>query len=117
MELFIVAKYEILGIEKKLVKLGKNKECEEINQWIRSIVNHVYFSVISSPSDSPDLVQAKWLSLHNHICNKHSGHGKLYPKCQHPRLKKRDRQKAWLKKRKWQIKLKIQSGDSVHYQY
>ena len=91
---------KILGVEKKLVKLGKQKDCEAINAWIRSIVNHVYFSVISTGQDNPDLVVAKWLSLHNHICNKHSGHGKLFPKCLHPRLKKRDRQKAWLPKRK-----------------
>ena len=37
------------GIKKKLQQLAKYKECEMINDWIKSITNHLYWCAASSP--------------------------------------------------------------------
>lgn len=39
----------------------------------------------------------KWLSVLNHIINIHTGHGDLFPTCQHGTLEGRERHKKWLK--------------------
>ena len=87
------------GFRKKLDKLGKQKNCEVVAEWQRSIINHLYWSV-SSTNDDPELVKAKWLSLDNHIHNVHRKHGKKFSKCAHGRFRKRDRNKKWLQRRK-----------------
>ena len=43
------------------------------------------------------MIKAKWLSLENHIHNKHSGHGDKFPKCAHARLTGK---RKWFKKSK-----------------
>ena len=37
------------GIKKKLQKLTKYKECDMVNDWIKSITNHLYWCAASSP--------------------------------------------------------------------
>ena len=37
-----------------------------------------------------ELKKAKWLSLLNHICNTHEGHGGLFPNCAHDDIEERD---------------------------
>lgn len=69
-------------------KLAKKSGCEEVGGWIRSMVNHLYWSAMSS-DDDPGMILEKWKSLGNHIHNKHRGHGTKYKKCAHGRLKKR----------------------------
>jgi solute carrier family 8 (sodium/calcium exchanger) len=81
------------------MKLAKEKECKIVGEWRRSIINHLYHCGASSPEGSNDLIIAKWLSLDNHLHNIHKGHGALYPKCGHPKMKKKDdqgRKKKWL---------------------
>lgn len=92
-----------IGLRKKLEKLAKNKDCRIIGKWQQSIINHLYWSVVSSSCDDADMIKARWLSLENHIHNKHSGHGKLFPNCSHSRLQRRDQNKKWLKRRKFDI--------------
>ena len=75
------------GFRKKLDKLGKQKNCEVISEWQKSIINHLYWCVSSSPADDSELITAKWLSLDNHIHNVHRRHGKKFPKCAHGRLR------------------------------
>ncbi|XP_052260140.1 uncharacterized protein LOC127864520 [Dreissena polymorpha] len=41
-----------------------------------------------------DLVVAKWLSIGNHVVNRHDGHGDLFPRCLHGPI---DRSKKWIK--------------------
>ena len=63
------------GFRKKLEKLGKQKGCELVCEWQKSIINHLYWCVSSSSNDDNDdnseLVKAKWLSLDNHVHNVH----------------------------------------------
>uniref|UniRef100_A0A1X7ST94 MULE transposase domain-containing protein n=1 Tax=Amphimedon queenslandica TaxID=400682 RepID=A0A1X7ST94_AMPQE len=92
-----VHKYDVWHIarsfQKKVDKLGKQKDCESAQQWGRSMTNHLYWSVMSSEDDNSLPVKEKWLSLINHLHNKHKGHGTIFKKCQHGRVKK----KKWLK--------------------
>lgn len=59
--------------------------------WSRSMINHLYWSVMSSNGNEEE-VKEKWLSLVNHLHNKHKGHGKIYKRCSHRKLKRK-----WLK--------------------
>jgi solute carrier family 8 (sodium/calcium exchanger) len=51
-----------------------------------------------SSDDKSDLIDEKWLSLPNHIHNKHKHNGKLYKKCEHGQLNRK-----WFKYRKFAI--------------
>ena len=79
--------------------LAKQKECDIIGKWEKSVINHLYWCVSSTTTDDQTLLKAKWLSLVNHVHNKYSGHGKEFPKFLHKRLRGRDRNKKWLKSR------------------
>ncbi|KAJ4940324.1 hypothetical protein JOQ06_026632, partial [Pogonophryne albipinna] len=65
------------GISRKLESLAKQKECDAIKPWKRSVVNHLYWSAVSTESGHGDLVAEKWMSVINHIQNVHEGHGDL----------------------------------------
>ena len=89
------------GIEKKLTKASKIKGQENIAPWIRSIVNHLYWCAVSTPVGKDDLIKAKWMSITNHICNRHTNHDNaLYKRCTHPKLTGREKHKKWIKRRK-----------------
>ena len=90
------------GLRKKIEVLAKQKQCELVAKWHKSIVNHLYWCVASTTDGNGDTVKAKWLSLENHIHNKHTGHGsQLFPKCAHRRLCGRERKKKWFKRRQY----------------
>ena len=72
-----------------------------IGKWKKSLVNHLYWSASSTSNGNGDVMQAKWLSVDNHIHNVHKKHGKLFPKCKHKTLRAKDRKKKWFKRRKW----------------
>lgn len=88
-----------LGLRKKLENLAKAKDCEIVGCWTRSIINHLYWCVTSTTDGNVEMMEAKWLSLVNHIHNQHSGHGRLFPKCSHGKIRGR-RKKKWIKWRK-----------------
>ncbi|XP_023819663.1 uncharacterized protein LOC101164121 isoform X2 [Oryzias latipes] len=85
------------GLRKKLVALSKEKDCTDLKEWIDSIINHLYWSVMSTDSAEPNLVEAKWTSMLNHIVNIHTHNNDLFPKCEHKRLRGRAARKKWLK--------------------
>lgn len=99
MFLSIPVYYVDTGFRKKLEALAKQKDCQIIQRWERSIINHLYWSVASTSSDNGDIIKAKWLSLDNHIHNVHHGHGNLFTKCTHEDLPEYKRNKKWLKRR------------------
>ena len=89
------------GIKKKLQKLGKTKDFELVQEWIRSIVNHLYWSVSSSAEGKPEEIEVKWTSLDNHVHNVHRGRSIIFKKCLHKKLTGRKRKKKWFKRRKF----------------
>ena len=75
--------------------LAKEKDCDIVGEWVRSMVNHLYWSAVSTPSGNGEEIREKWMSLDNHIHNIHSGHSASFPRCEHPLLR------GWNKKKKW----------------
>ncbi|XP_071768737.1 uncharacterized protein LOC139922184 [Centroberyx gerrardi] len=70
------------GLSKKLDKIARQKDCQLVKKWQRSIKNHIYWSATSSTS-GPEIV-AKWKSLINHIQGVHKHDDPIFPKCEHP---------------------------------
>lgn len=93
------------GVRKKIEALAKQKNCELVAKWQKSVINHLYWCVASTTDGNGDTIKAKWLSLDNHIHNKHTGHGSsLFTKCAHRRLCGRERKKKWFKRRECLLK-------------
>ncbi|XP_065894356.1 uncharacterized protein [Dysidea avara] len=86
------------GFRKKFEKLGKQKDCELVSEWQKSIINHLYWCASTTPDDDSELVQAKWLSLDNHVHDVHRRHSTKFPKCSHGRLRRQERKKKWFKR-------------------
>jgi len=55
--------------KKKLSKAAKYKDCELINDWVKSITNHMYWCAASSQGGE-EMVTC-WRSLINHLCDQH----------------------------------------------
>ena len=69
------------NLKKKLLNLGKKKNCDIINSWIKSIINHFWW-LCSTCNGSSDLLNKKWLSLLYHIRGIHQW--QIY--CEHEKL-------------------------------
>lgn len=54
-----------------------------------------------------DMKKAKWLSMVNHVSNKHDGHGELFPKCEHGPVVE---QRKWIQSGKWLAWFKLKFG-------
>nr|XP_043885369.1 uncharacterized protein LOC122771762 [Solea senegalensis] len=81
------------GLSKKLLKISQNKDCEKLTKWLRSIKNHMYWTVASSTS-VPERT-AKWTSILNHVLDIHTHEDPAFPQCLHPIRISKDRNK-WL---------------------
>ena len=89
-------------VTKKLTKKAKKKDCEELTAWIQCISNHLWWCAATC-NGLADVLREKWLSMLEHIVNKHSW--KSYPKfqfvkkCGHAAMNKREKKSiTWLKK-------------------
>ncbi|XP_068734517.1 uncharacterized protein [Montipora capricornis] len=72
------------SISKAMIKLGKEKGCEKIADWVKGARNHLYWCVTSSRQGFEELVTAKWKSFMQHVANKHDNHpSPLFKKCAH----------------------------------
>ena len=78
------------GLSKRLEKLGKERDCQEVKGWRKSSINHLYWC--SSSSQSGEEAVAKWCSITNHVQNVHQHSNELFPNCAHSLLTNR----AWL---------------------
>ena len=87
----------MVGLKKRLTALSKEKQCEELQPWIKSICNHLYWVAASTPNGNGQMMTEKWLSLGNHIQNLHVHDGALFPSCEHPPLEGIERKKKWFK--------------------
>lgn len=63
----------------KVEALALKKDCEIAGEWVKSLVNHLYRCVASTPDGNGDMIIAKRLSVVNHIHNKHSCHSSIFP--------------------------------------
>ena len=69
------------GVSRKLEALAKERNCDEIKPWIRSVVNHLYYC--AATSEGGEQVVAKWKSIANHVQNIHTHDDEDYPHCLH----------------------------------
>lgn len=79
----------------------KDDSSSKIKEWSTAIVNHLYWVPSSTPPNTAkwnDVVEAKWRSMLNHIVNKHKHEDPHYPRCEHPRPKKGEKKKKFIKK-------------------
>ena len=76
------------------------------------MINHLYWSAISTVDGNEKEIREKWMSVDNHIHNIHrggggggggGGHGDIFKKCEHPPLKGRRNNKKWFKPRKYTL--------------
>ena len=58
----------------KVLKASKEKGCEILAEWSKSIRNHVYWCASSTKPGFSSLIEAKWLSFMRHVNNEHDGH-------------------------------------------
>lgn len=64
------------------------KKNQDLELWIQLVSNHLWWCTATSQGNA-QLLKESWLSLWNHITNKHSWHrkcGQLYHKCRHQPL-------------------------------
>lgn len=74
------------SIVKKLCDKSQQKKYEGIGPWIPSISNHLWWSAATCNGDAK-LLTEKWVSLCNHLTNKHSWNtGTVFHECSHPSL-------------------------------
>ena len=59
-----------------------------VNDWIKSITNHLYWCVASSPEGDGNEMAFRWKSLMEHICDRHN-------ECYHLPLGVEERRKKW----------------------
>ena len=93
----LVAIFYQTGLSKKIDKLAKKKDCEDVGQWRQSISNHMYWCAASTPDGNRQLMQEKWKMLPLHIENIHSNpNNDVYSECGHGELEGEARDRLWL---------------------
>ena len=91
--------FSFVSFRKKVEQLSKKKDCDDAGKWLKSMVNHMYWCAASTEDGDGEVLEAKWLSLINHMHDKYSGHGENFPNCAHGQLSKR----KWIKPRKYDL--------------
>ena len=83
-------------MKKKLEHIAKEKQCEDVRSWIKSISNHLYWCAASSEPGNGDLSVAKWHSVANHVQNRHTHENSLFASCLHDCLPEANARYKWL---------------------
>ena len=94
---------QYIGFRKKIEALSKEKGCEIVGEWQKSLLNHLYWSVSSTQDGDGDMIKAKWMSIDNHIHNVHVNDSDRFPVCAHPPLTEDERKKKWFKRREYKL--------------
>ena len=89
--------YKFHRVSQEITSTRQKKDCEIVIEWTKSIINHMYWCAMSTPSANSDLIKAKWLSIVNHIHNKHKHEG-IFKNCGHKRI--HGHRKKWFHPRK-----------------
>lgn len=71
------------SLRKKMRALAKKLKVDDITQWTKSIINHLYWAILSTPDNDKELMLSKWLSVINHIANIHYHPQDNFPRCLH----------------------------------
>ncbi|XP_073256636.1 uncharacterized protein [Porites lutea] len=80
-------------IKKLISKLAKEKDNEQLKEWIKPCTNHLHWSATTTPSGNGKIIWAKFKSFLSHIVNKHSDlDDPLFNKCAHGEINDR----TWL---------------------
>lgn len=79
---------------KAMLKLGKEKGCGQISDWLKGAQNHLYMCATSTRLGFGELIMAKWKSFMRHVANKHDDHPSLFKQCDHEKEIERRR---WIK--------------------
>ena len=86
------------GLRKELAKIGVSDKSGLINRWTNSLVNHLYWCAVSTPDGNADVMEAKFVSITNHIVNVHKHDNPLFKECQHKKRRKGEKKKEYFKR-------------------
>lgn len=87
--------HQAKSITKKILKISKEKGCEILAEWMKSIKNHLYWCATSTKAGFGALIEAKWLSFLRHVNNEHEDHpNQLFKQCHHGEI---ETNKKWIK--------------------
>ncbi|XP_051522031.1 uncharacterized protein LOC127422499 isoform X4 [Myxocyprinus asiaticus] len=89
----------VKGFYKKLLSVSWKKGKQDLQPWIKSICNHLWYSCATCGGDANDLTK-KWKSLLHHICGVHHWmeDGRQH-RCHHDDLlPEQQRRRRWLRK-------------------
>ncbi|CAN7941323.1 unnamed protein product [Ixodes pacificus] len=70
------------SVKKKLNAAGKRAGCQPLEEWTQATTIHMYWSAMAAGGNRELLVEI-WLSLQNHVIDKHAGHGGSYTRFVH----------------------------------
>lgn len=97
-------RHYILGLKKKLAALSLLKNHRELACWIKSISNHLYWTVDTTEANT-ELRRGKWLSLLDHISDVHVfDNNNVFPACQHEPYGDNDDNTDSIPSRQWILK-------------
>ena len=97
----IVHQYDVWHLSKwvtkKLTKKAKKKGNEVLLKWIQFVSNHLWWCAQTCDGDA-EVLHEKWVSILNHVVNKHRWrNGKYFGKCVHGLLSRnKERKTKWL---------------------
>ncbi|XP_035680012.1 uncharacterized protein LOC118418273 [Branchiostoma floridae] len=78
----------------ELHRASKEKGCEVIKEWARSIKKHLYWCALSTAQGFGDVIVAKWTSIVRHVANKHDNHpNATFPTCAHEPV---EQERKWI---------------------
>lgn len=92
------------GMKKKPLAASHSGPCKDLEVWVQQVNNRLYYCAAPGKGNGP-LLESMWMSLLNHVINKHDGHDGPYHECLHQPLSDR----AWLAVGKLTI------SSTVHY--
>ena len=89
--------FSYTGLCKKIDKIAKEKDCEEVGEWRQSISNHMYWCAASTTDGNGQVIKEKWKMLPLHIQNIHVNvESDVYPESGHGTLKGDAADRLWL---------------------
>ena len=47
--------FPLIGFRKKVESLAKEKDCVIVREWTKSMINHIYWSAVSTPNGDEDM--------------------------------------------------------------